>query len=406
MTAAAPAQVQPGSLFGLPGITRALENKEANDGITATLAQATSTPQNGMVPFKQTDVIQGWEFQWTFATTWTAGTQTLNTSPYFPYNIVGPFQLTMQNQFNSIVAQSGIDLALWQVIRPQRQTDYKNALYTNKDGVAMYTPQGLLPSAGNYTTASTSITMRMEVPGGIWFDAFYPLSGDGSILSGPVRAFVSPQYMAGTARIVQPQITYNPGLGTTLDNAPVVATGTLTTPATFTGSSTLNLKRRGWYQPQGVGDSPAIYNWQYTRQAKPYSLSGLTTAYIPIPLNGQILSIFVRLFDPTLASNIGGPIPLANVSECDVIYGSGLYRFQDRPVDMQARFIAQHGTLITNGVLAWDMALDDFGRVTNAFALNTMNTSGVQVVLTFTGAQSSSAYAVVGVEALTYVEVG
>ena len=92
--------------------------------------------------------------------------------------------------------------------------------------------------------------------------------------------------------------------------------------------------------------------------------------------------------------------------EADLVYGSNLFRYQDRPAETQARYEEQHGFILPTGVLAWDLALDRRGRITNANALNTLNTSGIQVNLQFTGTLSASAYCVVGVEALTYVAVG
>jgi hypothetical protein len=228
------------------------------------------------------------------------------------------------------------------------------------------------------------------------------LDADGRITyPNPLRTFVSPAFMAGTARVVQPSITFNPGSASTTDNAPTnIGTGT----GTFTGNVTMNVRRRGWYQPQGLADSPPIYDWQLSRKTQVYSLSGKSIADIPVPLNGQLLLVYVRLFDPAANTALGAPIALSAVTKCQLLYGSGLYRYQDTPTDMQARIMAQHGFLLTNGLIAWDMAIDELGDITNADALNTMNTSGITIHLEFTGAQSSSAYAVIGVEALTYVE--
>jgi hypothetical protein len=48
--------------------------------------------------------------------------------------------------------------------------------------------------------------------------------------------------------------------------------------------------------------------------------------------------------------------------------------------------------------------MDNYGRCSNAGALNTLTTASVLVHLEFTAALSATAYAVLGVEALTYVE--
>lgn len=397
-------QVAPGSLFGVPGYTRPIETIENNDGIVTTLSTTSLAPMVGLQPFMQTDVIKGWFMRNTITNTVTPGTSTITTSPYFPDNFMGAIQLNFQNQFAAIDVESGIDLALFNRMRPQRLTDYKNDLYAQPQ-VSAYSAAANAVSANNYASTSTSILRAYWLPAGLQFDEYWNLADTGQVVAAPIPMFVSPQFMAGTARIVQPRITFNPGSASTVDNAPFnIGAGT----GTFAGSVTSNFKRVGWYQPtmQNGADSPPITNWQYTLKTQRQSLSGVSKYSVKAPLNGQILSLYVRLFDPAANGGLGAPIPLTNVLECDVVYGSNLYRYQDRPAETQARFEEQHGVILPAGVLAWDLALDNRGRITNANALNTLNTSGVQVNLTFTGAQSASAYAVIGVEALTYVAVG
>lgn len=395
-----PAATAPASLFGAPGITRPLEQKENNDNAVTALSQANATQALGYIPLRQTDVIYGWQLQLTHAVTPTAGTGAITVSPYFPDNFLGTTQLNMQNQFSTINVESGIDLALFQAIRPMRKSDRRNGLYTTTTN--LYNPATDIVSLSNYTNASTSILRRYEFPAGMWFDQYFELDAAGNALtSAPLRAFVSPQYMAGTARIVTPILNFNPLAGSKADQGPYTVTGN----ATLADSVTQNWRRIGIYQPMGAEDSPPVFNWQYVRRTQRFSLSGVSSANLLVPLNGQILSVYVRMFDPS-SGGVGAPIAISAVSECDVQYGSGLYRYQDTPTDTMARFIAQHGsTLLTTGLLAWDFALDDQDNLTNRYALNTMNTSGIQVSLTFTGAQSSTAYAVVGVEALQYVEL-
>ena len=397
-------QVQPGSLFGVPGYTRPIETIENNDGITTTLLQANGATVNGLIPFMQTDVIKGWWMRSTITNTVTPGTSTVTTSQLFPDNFFGAFRLNFQNQFSAIDVESGFDLALFNRIRPQRLTDYKNDLYAQPQ-TSSYSAEANLVSANNYASTSGTIKRAYWIPAGIQFDEYWNLADTGQVVAAPVPMFVSPQFMAGTARIVQPSITFNPASAATLDNGPYnIGAGT----GTFTGSAVLNFKRVGWYQPTMANgaDSPPITNWQYTIKTRRQTLSGVSKANISVPLNGQILSVYVRLYDPAANTALGAPIALSNVVEADLVYGSNLYRYQDRPVETQARFEEQHGNILPVGVLAWDLAQDTRGRITNAAALNTLNTSGVQVNLSFTGAQSASAYAVVGVEALTYVAVG
>jgi hypothetical protein len=307
----------------------------------------------------------------------------------------------MQSQWNTIQWLSGIDGAIFNSIRPMRRDNYAHILYTQANG--MYSPQSNLVSSGSYTSASTTVLLALELPVSITLDRYYHRTAQGQTLGVVPDAIVSPQFMAGSTRIVQPTIQYNAAIGSTTDVAPYVVTGG--TP-TFTGTSVIYPKKRGYYQPYmpNGADAPVIYPWQYSQLTKKQTLSGVSSVDLTVPFSGQILSLYVRLFDPAASSNVGAPIALSAVTNCNLVYGSGLYRFQDTPAEMQARFIDQHGYRLTDGVIAWDLAKDNRGAITNQYALNTLTTSGVQVHLDFTGAQSSSAYAVVGVEGLTYVE--
>jgi hypothetical protein len=406
---ASPASAPAGSAFGLPGITKKISQKENNDGVSVTLASGSQVSQTGLVPFKQSDVIRFYEMQHTISQTITAGSATVTLSPYFPYNYMGPGDLNMQSQFQTLKWLSGIDLAIWQSYRPMIQTQFRDALYQLPRSNAYSAPTNLV-SAANYTSGSTTLNIRYELPVSLWFDLFFPLDASGTILAPGQRALVSPQFMSGTQRVVQPDLTWNQiatvTAGANGDQSPFVSTGTQT-GFTAVASVVTGFRRNGYYQPQGAQDSPPVYNWAYTRRAYKQTLAGVSSITIPIPANGQILSIFLRFFDPSSGATGGAAIPMANITECDLQYGPGLFKFQDKPVDMQARFIAQHGILpFADGVLIWDMAQDDFGRVTNADVLNTMNTSGVQASLTFSGSQSATAYVVVGVEALQWVNQG
>jgi hypothetical protein len=396
----------PGTLFGVPGITRGTEQIENNDGNTTTLSQTSATSALSLVPFKQTDIIKGWLMRLSVNQTVTTGTGTATLGAYYPDQYLGRFQLNFQNQFNAIDVESGIDMRIFNTIRPYRQTNYKNAGYTQPT-VQSYSSAANLLSSNSYTTGSTLVQRVYWIPGGLQFDEYWNLKDTGEPTGAPLPMFVSPQFMAGTARIVQPYINYNPAFATVSDGGPMTATGV----ATFSGSAVVNLKRVGWYQPQysNGADSPPVANWQYTLKTVRRSIAGQSgTIPLLLPLNGQILSVYVRLFDPAANGALGAPITVndTNQPHVDLVYGSNLYKFQDRPSEVQERFEAQHGEILPQGVLAWDMAIDERGRITNANVLNTMNTSGVQINLQTNAAFSASAYAVVGVEALTYVAVG
>ena len=402
MAASAPAQM--GEQFGLPGLSRRLTQQENSDGITTTIAGAAQTQLIGMPPFMQSDVITRWEFGVTWTNTQTLAGATNTTSAYFPYNIFQTFKLVLQNQFAPIDVESGIDLAIFQAYRPFDRTGPRtDVLYTNFN--SMYSPQANLVSASNYTNASASIKFTFEIPISMWFDQYFQLAENGSILNSgqPSRALVTPELMAGTSKLVTPSILYAAASAPagTLDNSPMSVAGGA---PTYAGSILLNIQRHGYYQPSTQATVPPIYDWRYQRIARRFLVGAVSRINLAIPFNGQILSTYIRLWDPTLNSNLGGPIPITNLSESSIIYGSSLYRFQDRPFETQRRFSRKYLFLPTSGVLIWDFAVNEFGELTNADALNTLTTSGVSLKLVFTGTQAASAYAVIGVEGLSFTQ--
>ena len=415
--ATAPANQQaqapaPGQFFGVPGLTQWTEQKENNDGLVINLGQSAPANVQGIIPFKQVDVVFWWELEVTWSNTVTAGTQTINTSPYFPYNIFGESRVKIQNQFDSWHVYTGIDAAIFQLIRPMRPgTDSRENLGANPAGAwssnggwaNANTPQPNLDATAGATSSSGTINFSLEIPASLRFDAYWELAEDGTVLDVPKPAWVSPQFMAGTARMVAPAIAAPAILGSALDTSPYVATGSNSTPATASGTITLGFRRVGLYSSNNQAAMPVVRNWQYLRDVSQFSLSGVNKKDLVVPTVGQILSLFVRLWDPSANSGIGGAIALSNVTRCSVQYGSGLLRFDDTPRSMQRRFLRQHGVLLPAGVMAWDLAVDELGKISNARALNTLNTASVLVHLDFSGALSSTAYAVMGVEALTYV---
>lgn len=403
-------QTKPGAFFGLPGITRPFSQIESNDGVTAIPLQTSQVAQTGLVPFKQTDIIEYYEMRATFAPTVTVGSATVAISPYFPYNFFGAGSLQMQNQFQSLTWLSGADLAFWQQLRPMYATEVRDEVYQLPRGNAYSSPANLV-TASNYTTSSTSVKFTLELPVSLWFDIYFPLDAQGRILGPAQKAWVSPQFMAGTQRVVAPVLNFNPLQTTTTgannDQSPYISTGTQTSES-ITATSSLTFRRNGYYQPTDPNgsDSPPIYNWQYTRTASQFGIGARSQIDIPIPTKGQILSVGLRLFDPSTGTG-GQPIPMSSIVNANLLYGSGLYRYQDRPIDMQARYIQQRASYpFFDGTIAWDLAQDKKGNITNQYALNTYNTSGIYAHLDFTGTQTAACYATVLVEALQWVTQG
>jgi hypothetical protein len=399
-----------GELFGFPQITRWTEFPDVNTSLVTTLSQANSVPVTGILPFRQTDIAFGWMYNATIAGTYAAGTQTLNTSQYFPYDFYGNMKVSITNLYDMIDVQSGIDLAIFNSYRPARGANNKHwSVYTNPSAWP-YSPEANNVSSSAYTTASTSMNLRFYIPASLWFDEYFELGPDGSTQALANRVPVSPLFMSGVARDIFPVITMNPALASNTDSGPVVATGTLTTPATFTGGSvTHDFRRLGIYNTANRSEWPTVFNWRYALVSRRVALPGVSQIDIPVKnvLNngggGQILSMFCRFYNPAGGGNSQGiSYAITNVSRGKLIYGSNFIRFDDTPTSMQARVFEQHDLNLPIGIWLWDMALDDNARVTNARMINAYTTD-CYIHFDFTSALSSSAYVVVGVEYLTYV---
>ena len=422
MAANTPQQAAPGQLFDVPGGpgggTQWQETYESTNGLSVTLSASNQVVANGIQAFKQTDVVVDWLFKLTLTQTYTSGTgQSFTNSAYAPFNAIGPFQLQIQNQYSSVKVESGIDLYIFNIIRSGRAP--RNAGEVNLGANPSGDPVGGT-ATGYYTTnlaqanqfaatwANSNATWEaiFRVPAAQWFDQYWDLLPTGEPASAPHGAVVSPQYMAGTTRQIIPSITFNPGLVSTLDNGPVSTTAltpTSDSASTFTGSASLVFKRQAIYAG-APAVLPPVYAWQYAWQTTRFSLSGVSKQDILIPLeSGQVLCVYVRLFDPSANSGLGAPININTITKAQLQYGSGLLRYDDTPDTVQQRFMLQHQSMLPQGVIAWDLAMDDWGRITNKRALNLLTTAGCLVHLEFTGTLSSTAYAVLGIESLVYV---
>lgn len=416
-----PAALPPGALFGVPGFTQSTEQRDNNDGFNVTLSQTAQTDvlSAGVTNFKQTDVVCWWEIDLALTSTYTAGTSTLTTSPYFPWNFLQASVLSVQNLFKPVEVASGIDMAIFQALRPMRQNPYgQNVMFASPFGTSGTTfgswqstniGQGNLVTAEGYTNASTAINLSFELPASIYFDIYYHLDKNGMPVQGvqqPQRAIVSPVYMAGSARYVQPQIRYAAGTSGNLDFAPVnIGAGT----GTFTGSAKWAAVRRvGFYGSNDPRVLPPVMNpWQYRRMTSSFGVAGRTIVDIPaqqVTQPGQILLMYIRMWDPSANGGLGAPIAISSLNRCQLQYGSGLLRFDDTPLQAQRRILEQHNLLLPQGVLAWDFAMDLYGRITNAYALNLLTTAGINIHLEFASALSNTAYIVVGTELLVVVE--
>ena len=407
-------QLQPGQMFGLPGVTRWTEQQENNSGMATTESSGGATgvtnvvPPQGIIPFYQTDVAFGWNVQLTIAQTNNAGVGgTNNLSEQAPYNFFNNLRLSVNKLYSPIDIYSSYELALYSFYRPMLGGDTVSNAGAYKAPTQFPVGTFANPFSGTYSFTSSSFVVPMELPVSLWMDEYFDLDMNGNIGGVSHRLPISPLFMSGEARVVTPSWQYASVLAANTDLGPFVKSGAFTTQPTVLDTFTLNIVRRGIYASNNIATMPPVYNWRSALTSRAYAPINQAKLKIPIrivlnPGGGQLLSLIVRLYDPTLNSNIGGPIPLSNVSGLILSYGSGIVRYQDTVTDMKKRLMDQHQLIMPEGVIAYDLALDDNLRITNARALNLYLTD-VFLEIDFSSLPSSSAYAVIFAETLTYV---
>lgn len=413
-----------GALYGLPGFTEQVEQYDNMNNVLTNWQSSAQTPFNAPGPLQKTDVVFWWEAELSanWAVTYSAGTLAL--SPYAPYNLIQNPKLKLQGQYSPLECESGFDVAFFQMYRPMRGRGQRNhndllAAYPNPSSAFANSqiPQANLAAAtlSQTLTSPYSVSnypMTLEIPAGYFFDEYWDLAPDGSILpnaqgvAAPMQAFVSPQYMAGGERNIVPDFKYASVISGNLDNGPLAASAALTATVE-TGSATLNMRRVGVFASENPAEMPPVFNWQYRRASRRYTFGNVGKIDIPIEEYGQLLSVWARIFDPTLGSNsVGGAMNISNISACRLVYGSNLPRFDDDVPAMQKRFIEQHGFLPPQGTVVWDLAATkNNSQIGNSRALNTLTNANVHMHLDFTSAPGAGTYAVVGTELLVPVAV-
>ena len=419
----AAAQVPVGALYGLPGFTERFEQYENLNGVVTAGQASAQTPFAPPASFQKTDIVFFWELEtyWSQSMTFSAGT--IAYSPEAPYNLLQGPKLKLQGQYSPVECDSGFHMAMWQMMRPSRgrgQRNVQDLMKTNpvpSSGFANPSiPQAnligsVLPATVTSPYVLTNYPFMLEIPAGLFLDEYWDLAIDGSLLPNgagvvaPSAAFVSPQYMGGGERVVVPQFNLAAVVSPTFDQGPIAATAALTSTVN-TQSTTINARRAGVFASENPAELPPVFNWQYRRASKRYPVGSASKVDIPLTEYGQVLSAFVTIFDPALGSNgVGGYYNIANMTKCQLLYGSNLPRFDDDPATMQARFIEQHGFLPPQGTVIYDLAATGFNdNISNARALNTLTNSNTHFHLEMV-APGASAYAEVGVELLVPVSV-
>lgn len=400
-------QVSPGMFFGLPGFTQPFEQYENLNNQITTLALANQVPFNPNGSFQKTDIVKWWELECAvnFGTTVTGSTL----SPEAPYNIIQNLKLKMQGQYSPLEVESGFDAALFQMYRPMRGSGQATVQTLDGTNLASTFANSSIPQTNQTTSGiaanpanGTTWNFNLEIPGGLYIDHYWDLAEDGTLLPNaqgvvaPMSAWVSPQYMGGGERVVVPQFNYAALNAANSDSGPLV--GSTAGAATVT----LNARRVGYYGSSNVGELPPVFNWQYRRASKRVNLGAVTKADIPVTEYGQLLSVFVRIYNPTSAAYLN----VANCSKAQLLYGSNLPRFDDDILTMQQRFAYQHGFMPPQGTIIWDMAANTSGTggLANDFrVLNTLTNANTHAHLEFTSALDSTSYAVIGTELLVPV---
>lgn len=416
-------QVPVGALYGLPGFTERFEQYENLSNVVTVGQQSAQTPFSPSGSFQKTDIVQWWELEtfWSESITFSAGV--LTNSPESPYNLIQVPKLKLQGQYTPWEMDSGFHAAFFQLFRPMRgrgQRNVQDLMATNPVPAANFAnpliPQANFAGATVTGTLTSPLTIAnypfiLDIPAGIFLDEYWDLAIDGSLLPNaagvvaPSAAFVSPQYMGGGERVVVPQFNIAAGVAATNDQGPLTATTALTTSA-FSESVTMNGRRFGVFASENPAELPPVFNWQYRRTTKRVPIGAVSKIDIPITEYGQVMSTYAIIFDPALGTNnVGGFYNVANMTKCQLLYGSNLPRFDDDIPTMQDRFIEQHGFLPPQGTVVWDLAATGLNdNLSNARALNTLTNSNTHLHLEMT-APGSAAYVELGVELLVPVSV-
>ena len=416
-------QPQPGSLFGVPTQTvREFFLPESNgNSVTTTLNSGSSISAN-LDQYDQTNIIRAHAFYINLAMTFTAGTsETLTQSQLFPYNVISSFQVKFQSAF-STMDLSGIMAFVMQSYRPSLAKKTGPMVASNL-GVAAsqystitteQTSTNLAVSSG-VSDATASINLVLESPESIKFDKYWeldnlgrPLVTNQGMLPALRNIIVSPEYMSGLTRIITPTLQFNQllGVNNTL-NAPVSKAAADTT-STATGTATISTYKIGWYQGNDAAMPAKITPWRYARNQ--FSVPVSTGNPIINLANdnagqGQILSLVIYTYDPTLNTGTGGIVPFSDYATVELVVGSEFLLRKDTIATMQYKWLEQHGTLPWAGMIMYDLAINDVGEFTNENAINTLNTAGCQVRITYASGYvpASGSQIFVGVEALKWV---
>lgn len=399
-------QVPIGAYFGLPGMTQPFEQFDNVTQVVTAGALSNLTPFNPPNALQKTDIVRWWELEtaFTVGTTFTGST----ISPEAPYNLFQSMKMKYQGQYSPLEVESGFDAAFFQMYRPMRGPGQNSVQPLLEAAPVSGYANTTIPQTNQTTTgivanpaASTVWNFTLELPASLFIDQYWNLAADGTILPNsqgvarPIAAIVSPQYMGGGERNITPAFNIAALNAANADQGPLVGS------TAGAASLTQSIRRVGYYGTTDPAILPPVFNWQYRRASKRVPFGAATKIDIPVTEYGQLLSVYVRIFDPTAGTYYN----VANITKCQLLYGSNLARFDDDVIAMQRRFIDQHGIVPPQGTVAWDMAGSTSGNglSNDSRVLNTLTNANTHVHIENTTAPNATAYAVIGTELLVPV---
>lgn len=399
-------QIPVGAFFGLPGMTQPFEQFDNLSGLVTPVSLSALTPFNPPNPLQKTDIIRWWELE-TFVN-WTTTVVGSTLSPEAPYNEIQSLKMKYQGQYSPMEVESGFDAQFFQMYRPMRGPGQQSVQTLSGTNLAGGYANSAIPQANQNTSgivanpaAGSSWVWTLEIPASLFIDQYWDIAPDGGLLPGPrgvaapTAAIVSPQFMGGGERNITPSFQYAAINAANSDQGPLVGS------TAGAASVTQNIRRVGYYGSKNPADLPQVYNWQYRRSSKRQPFGPQTKLDIPVTEYGQLLSVWVKIYDPTAGTYYN----VANITKAQLLYGSNLPRFDDDVLTMQSRFAYQHGFVPPQGVIAWDMLASTSGNgLSNDMrVLNTLTNANTHVHLEMSPAPNSSAYAVIGTEVLVPV---
>lgn len=393
-----------GPFTDYPGNLEGFSEPDTNDGVAAVPLASTVSTLN-LVALTGADMIRDFDVFFRLKGTFNAFTGALNLSPRFPYNAIQTLAIPYQSGSLRLINTDGHMQAFIQTIRPSNAPEYAPYIQQRPVIQTAYGPELNLVSSGTYAApaASAAVTydFNFKVVPALFHRYFYDLDAKGNLLQYE-NVYVSPFLMSSTGRNSIPTVTLNPLFGATLDTSPYVQTGTLTTPPTWTDTGSLVwFRRNGWRQPASPAQMPPLFNWAHQWFTTRFNLPS-SRVRIPLPTEGQLLCVVVRMWDPTLDSGRGAPIPVGNLTNLQVTYGSGIAKVNDTAQSHLDRNLRLFGWLPPAGMLCWDWYTES-GR-TNRDAINTYNTASPTIRLDFGNfIPGAGSYADIALEYLTLV---